>query len=171
LWIRVFLNAGAGAGGFSVPLASSNTNVTVPASVTFSQGGSWYDVQATTAAVTQDTPVTITVGQGAGAKTATVTIQPVRPASVSINPQSLTGGSSASGSVTLNGVAPSGGLVVPLSSSIAAATVPASVTVPAGQSSATFQLTTTTVTADTSGTITAGTGSNAKTTSIVVRRP
>src|SRR6266446_3731163 len=59
-------------------------------------------------------------------------------ASVSVNPASVTGGNSSTGTVTLSGPAPSGGAQVALSSSnTTAARVPASVTVAAGATSAT----------------------------------
>ena len=50
--------------------------------------------------------------------------------------------------------APSGGVVIPLSDDSSLATVPASVTVPAGQISATFPITTSAVTSTTTVTIT-----------------
>jgi thermitase len=74
---------------------------------------------------------------------------------VTLNPTSVTGGTSVQGTVTLNGAAPSGGLVVTLTSSSASATVPASVTVPANTTSATFTVTTSAVSAQTSATVTA----------------
>ena len=55
--------------------------------------------------------------------------------SVSITPSSVTGGTSASGTVTLNGAAPTGGVSVSLSSTSTSATVPAAVTVAAGSTS------------------------------------
>src|SRR3989449_9192045 len=59
--------------------------------------------------------------------------------SVSLNPVSVTSGSTSIGTVTLSAAAPAGGAVVTLSSSDATvATVPASVTVPAGSTRATF---------------------------------
>src|SRR4029077_21102431 len=57
---------------------------------------------------------------------------------LSINPATVVGGNSTTGTVTLSAAAPSGGMVVTLSDNSASATVPASVTVPAGASSATF---------------------------------
>jgi Domain of unknown function (DUF4082)/Bacterial Ig domain/Purple acid Phosphatase, N-terminal domain/Fibronectin type III domain len=76
--------------------------------------------------------------------------------SVTLNPTSVTGGSSSTGTVTLTGPAPSGGAVVTLSSSnTTAATVPASVTIAAGATSNTFTVTTTAVTTSTAVTITA----------------
>lgn len=76
---------------------------------------------------------------------------------VTLNPAQLTGGAvSTQNQVTLSSPAPAGGLTVTLSSSnSAAASVPASVFVPAGVSSATFQVTTSPVGATTTVTISA----------------
>jgi hypothetical protein len=76
--------------------------------------------------------------------------------SISVLPSSVTGGSSAQGTVTLNGAAPTGGAAVALSSSnTSAATLPSSVTVAQGSRSATFSITTRQVSADTSVTMSA----------------
>lgn len=78
------------------------------------------------------------------------------PASVSLSPTSVGSGSTSTGTVTLNCPSPYGGTVVSLSSSnTAAATVPSSVTVPAGQTSATFPVMGQSVSSATSVTITA----------------
>ena len=62
---------------------------------------------------------------------------------VKVNPTDVVGGDPATGTVTLNAAAPAGGFTVSLSSdNTTAATVPASVTVPAGATSATFPVTT-----------------------------
>ncbi len=66
--------------------------------------------------------------------------------SVSVNPTSVTGGNSSTGTVTLSGAAPSGGAVVTLSSSnTTAARTPSSVTIAAGATSATFTISTSAV--------------------------
>lgn len=76
--------------------------------------------------------------------------------SVSVSPTSVAGGLTSTGTVTLQMAAPSGGAVVTLSSSnTSAATVPASVTVAAGATSATFTVTTLAVTSTQSVTVTA----------------
>lgn len=83
---------------------------------------------------------------------------PVGPAalnSVSVSPGSVTGGQSATGTVTLTGAGPASGAVVSLTSANPAASVPGSATVPAGSSSVNFTVTTTTVSATTAGNITA----------------
>ena len=62
---------------------------------------------------------------------------------VTVSPTDVIGGASATGTVTLTAAAPAGGVQVPLSSdNTVAATVPPSVTVPAGSTSATFPVTT-----------------------------
>ena len=68
---------------------------------------------------------------------------------LTINPVDAVGGISRTGTVTLTGAAPAGGVVVALSRDNTAATVPTSVTVAAGQTSASFTVTTSSVTATT----------------------
>jgi hypothetical protein len=66
--------------------------------------------------------------------------------SLKLNPRDVVGGDTSTGTVTLTAAAPAGGFTVALSSdNTAAANVPASVTVPAGATSATFTVTTNTV--------------------------
>jgi hypothetical protein len=75
--------------------------------------------------------------------------------SVSVKPASVPSGTSATGTVTLSGAAPTGGVSVSLTSSSVAATVPATLTVPAGSTTATFNVATSTVTSSVSATLTA----------------
>jgi hypothetical protein len=88
------------------------------------------------------------------------------PASVSLsslalNPTSVTGGNSSTGTVTLSEPAPAGGAQVVLSSSnTTAATVPSSVTVAAAATGASFTVSTSVVAASTTVTISAGYGAS-----------
>ncbi len=76
----------------------------------------------------------------------------VVPASMALSPSTLLGGNSSQATVTLSAAAPAGSAVVMLSSSnTVAVTVPASITVPAGQTSATFSVATTVGTSGTAG--------------------
>jgi hypothetical protein len=75
--------------------------------------------------------------------------------SVTLNPSTTTGGASSTGTAALNIAAPAGGLAVFLASSSAAANVPGSVVVPEGQTSASFNVTTSRVGSTTVATITA----------------
>ena len=96
------------------------------------------------------------------------------PASVSLsslalNPTSVTGGNSSTGTVTLSGAAPSGGAQVTLSSSnTTGARVPSSVTVAAGATSATFTVSTSAVAASTTVSISAAYGGVTRSVSLTV---
>ena len=90
---------------------------------------------------------------------------------VSLSAAAVTGGNPVSGSVSLTGPAPAGGVVVSLSSDNAAVSLPASVTVIAGQTSATFTATTRTVSARTAVVITAKAGAESKTATLAVNPP
>src|SRR2546426_8255607 len=103
--------------------------------------------------------------------TLTVNPQPVLLSSLGVNPMTVTGGSNSTGTATLDGPAPAGGAQVTLSSdNTAAATVPASVTVPAGATSAPFTVTTSAVAASTSATITASYSGVTRTATLIVNR-
>jgi hypothetical protein len=88
--------------------------------------------------------------------------------SVSASPASVQGGSAATGTVTLTAAAPSSGALVGLSSASSAVTVPAGVAVAQGATSATFGITTSTVSMSTSTTISASYGGVTKATTFTV---
>jgi hypothetical protein len=73
--------------------------------------------------------------------------------------------------VTLSGPAPTGGRIVDLSSNLAAATVPVSVTVAAGASTATFSVATTLIQSNATATLSATNNGVTVTTSLTVRGP
>jgi len=91
--------------------------------------------------------------------------------SLSVSPASLTGGSSATGTVTLAATAGTSGQVVNISSSSSNATVGASVKVSAGKQTATFRISTVAVAADTTSTITASDSAGKATTTLKVLAP
>ncbi len=172
----VTLSGAAPAGGAQVALASSNTAAArVPASVTVAAGATSATFTVSTSAVTASTAVTISAAFGGVTRTASITVAPAPPpaptlSSLTLNPTSVVGGAQFStGTVTLSGAAPAGGAQVALSSSnTAAATVPSSVTVVAGATSATFTVSTSAVTASTAVTISAAYGGVTRTASITV---
>ena len=153
----VTLSGPAPVGGAAVALLSSNVAVaTVPATINIPQGATSGTFAVTTLGQTYATSATISAayhGLTQSAALAVTTTPGV--SSVSVSPSLLEGGGSATGYVYLNTTAPTGGAVVVLSSSGAAATVPASVTVSAGLSSASFSISTTSATAQTTVTISA----------------
>jgi hypothetical protein len=88
--------------------------------------------------------------------------------SLAVSPASVTGGTSATGTVTLSGAAPMGGVSVSLSSNNAAVIVPASVTVAGGSTTATFTVSTTSVTSSASASLTASYNSVSKIAALTV---
>jgi hypothetical protein len=89
--------------------------------------------------------------------------------SLTLDPTSVTGATqSPTGTVTLSGPAPTAGAQVMLSSSNAAASVPSSVTVPAGSNSATFTVNTSAVLLPTSATISASYNNTTQTASLSI---
>src|SRR6185437_14627480 len=88
--------------------------------------------------------------------------------SVSALPNTVTAGDPATGSVTLNAAAPAGGLVVDLWTNGSPTFVPASVTVPAGATTATFPVTTVYTSSGAESTITAFCNGITKTTTLTV---
>lgn len=158
----VTLSGPAPTGGAQVVLSSSNTTVAhVPASVTVAAGATSATFTVSTSAVGASTAVTISGAYGGVSRTASLTVQPVPPpaptlTSLTLNPTSVVGGfQSSRGTVTLSAPAPAGGVQVILSSSNGAASVPASVFIPAGASSASFTVNTSAVLMSTSATISA----------------
>jgi thermitase len=141
----VTLTAPAPSGGFVVNLSSSNTSVaTVPSSVTVPAGATSANFTVATNPVSSVRSVTITAAAGGITRTATLTVNPpasnVTLQSLTISPTSVWGGSTATGTVTLSGPAPAGGAVVQLRSNSSRASVPSSITIPAGATSARFTI-------------------------------
>jgi len=165
----VTLTTGAGHGGAVVTLTSSNTAVaTVPANVTVPQNATSATFTVTTSPVASSTTVTISASLG-GTATASFTVVPPALSNFTLSPTTVTAVTGTStGTVTLNGNAPSGGVVVTLSSASSAAVVPASVTIPAGSASASFAITTKQVTSQTNATLTATFSGNTRVATLTI---
>jgi hypothetical protein len=142
----------------SVALTSSTSAATVPSAVTVPAGSTSATFTVTSQQVTSPTSVITATLNGSSAQ-ATLTVNPVATGltSLTLNPASIVGGANSTGTVTLNGFAPAGGMFVALTSSnTSAATVPTSgVTVAANATSATFTVTSLSVASQISANITA----------------
>jgi hypothetical protein len=124
-----------------------------------------------TVAVSAATPVTISAGYGGSSRLAILTVNRPSLLNLSLTPLAVAGGTPSTGTVMLSGPAAAGGIMVTLSSNDpAVASVPASVTVPAGAVSVTFTVTTYTVTESTSVRISAKYAGVTKRTALTVRR-
>jgi hypothetical protein len=170
----VTLSGPAITGGAQVLLTSDNGAASVPANVTVLAGASSATFTVSTSSVTASTTATISASYAGATKTASLAVVPqALPSlsSVTLNPMSVTGGVQSTGTVTLSGPAPTGGAQVMLSSNSVVASVPSSVTVLAGASSATFTVSTSAVTISTPVTISASYAAVTKTASLTVAPP
>ena len=170
--VRVQLDGAAPTGGTIVTLSSANSAiVSLPLQATVPAGATSVNVDAVTSPVATDTDVAITGTLGTVSKSVTLRVVAPVAAGVTVSPISVRGGTAASGTVTLSGPAPASGRVVDLSSNLAAATVPASVTVIAGATTATFTVTTTAIAYNAIATLSATNNGVTVTTSLTVRGP
>jgi hypothetical protein len=152
----VALTAPAPAGGAVVALASSNPAVSVPAQVSVREGA--LQAQFSVGVSASGTPqwASISASLGATARRASLLIRPMGAPQVTVNPAQVIGGQPAMGHVTITCPAGPDGAAVLLASSSPSVSVPASVTVAAGATTAAFPILTYKVTAATTVTITAG---------------
>ena len=168
----ITLPAPAGSGGVTVALSSSNpTAAHVRRDILIPQGSSSATFNVTAGSVATPTPATLTASYPGLTATFDVTINPPPPAlsSVLVAPKTIVSGQSGIGTVSLTAAAGTGGVVVSLSSSNAtAASLPPTVTVPQGSTSATFTVTTGTISASTRVTLTASYLGVSKTFRVVV---
>ena len=170
----VTLAGAAGSGGATVSLVSASTAVSVPQSVTVPQGATSATFAVATTAVASSTLTSLSASYGGTTKTTTITLTPaVAPAlaQLTANPLTVVGGATSTGTVTLSAPAPQGGVVVALrSSKTTVATVPSSITVPAGVTAASFAIATLRQRTNTSVAIAATYGNVSKYVSLTVKR-
>jgi len=166
----VTLNGPAPAGGSTVTLQSADpTSVAVPPTVLVPEGASSATFTATSASVTATVEVSISATLGASSQSATLTVHPLAVASLTAQPAQVLNGGATVLAVTLNGAAPAGGVTVALTSSdLAAVPVPAQVEIPAGQTTASVQVTVATVSAATTATLTASANGSAANVAVTV---
>jgi len=150
----ITLSQPAPADGLVLNVSTNSADISIPASVTIPAGATSATFQVGTAPVIVAENTTVTVNLGLSSKTASLCVLPAAVSSVALTPNTVFGGSSVTGTVTLTGPAAQT-MSVMLWSSSASAQVPITVSIPAGQSSATFTITTSQVSGVTTPTITA----------------
>ena len=161
-----------GLGYTFISLSSSNPAVQVPSNVGVG-GNTTTTFPITTSAVSSPVTVTITATESFAqypprnsiVQTATLTVNPNNLAStlysVVINPVKVVGGHSATATVLLSSMAPSGGVNVKLAvSNNALVTIPSQVFVAQGQTTANFPISTQSVSSQTTSMVTATYGSS-----------
>jgi hypothetical protein len=158
----VTLTSAAPAGGAAVTLSSTNNAASVPSSVTVSAGATSANFSVTTTSVTSTTVGNITASHSGVTKSTSLTVSPPAQAGllgISLNPKSVRGGLTSMGTITLTAPAPAGDMTINVSSSNPTkASVPATVRVLAGNTSANFTINTASVNKRTVVTITASAG-------------
>jgi len=145
---KVTLNGYAPPGGAVVALATTNPAATLPpsGSVTVAQDRASAFFTVRTAPVAAKKTGKVTAAYRSVTKSVTLTVTPPALKSLSLNPSTVPGGSPSTRKVVLTGLAPAGGMAVALATSDGAVAQPvdgagspiSSVTVPAGQLSASF---------------------------------
>lgn len=137
------------AGGVNVDVTSSNPSVN-PVSTSIPAGANVASFSQSTNPVNNSTNVNLTASDGTFNAKATLAVLPPQMASVVISPTSIRGGLSATGKVTLTGPVQSDSTVplTVISGASAIASMPTSVVVPAGFSSATWTIQTNQITAN-----------------------
>jgi len=152
----VTLNGIAPAGGGLVTLSSSHPAlIAMPPAVNVPAGATSAPFTATSTGVAVLTPVLITASRLGVTKSVTLTLLPTAPVAVVFSPTAVIGPRTSTGAVTLSHPAPPGGVILTLSSNSAVVSVPESVSVPAGETSASFTATSTPVASTVQATVTA----------------
>jgi hypothetical protein len=157
----VTVSVPASAGGLTVNLSSSNAGyVGVPATVVVASGATSATFPITTKAYPSIYSATVKASCQASTASANLTVEAFGVSSVSFATNPVTGDAGTTGTVTLTFAAPAGGCTVSLSSGTPGFVgVPASVTIPAGQTQATFAVTTKAYTSTYTAVVTATGGS------------
>lgn len=151
----VKLTGGAGPSGVTVTLSGGDSNVSYPATITIASGATSGTFTVTASQVATNTTESITATIGPSSAAASLTITATTVTGLTVSPTSIFGGQGSTGTVTLNGPAGAQGTAVALSGGDTSISYPSSVTVAAGATSATFAITSSTVSVNTSEALTA----------------
>lgn len=167
----------ASAGGAQVSLTTDNPSVlSVPPSVNIAEGNSTVSFAIGTAPVsTLPTGGNVLASAGGVTKSIFVTVTPDPNAppilqAVAFNSSTVVGGTTATGTIFLNSPAPAGGVEATISTSNLIAKPQPVATVPAGQTSVNFSVTTSAVTSNTVVTISAAIGNASRSANLTLTR-
>jgi hypothetical protein len=153
----VALKSAALSGGATIALKASPALVTMPATVTVPEGSTSATFPVTDGPVSASSLVTLTASYSGASVTFGLTVNPPAAvlSSVLVNPSTIFGGQSGTGTVSLTSVAGIGVVVSLSSSNASVASVQRWVWIPPGSSSATFPVNAGQVNASTPVTLTA----------------
>lgn len=167
--LAAVLNVPAPAGGVSLTIQSNGAAI-AGTSVVIPEGEMLALVSLTTTPVSADKSVVLSSSLGVSSASTTVTVL-AEPLKLTVAPADIIGGANTLGTVRLLTAAPSGGIKVTLSSGSSAVTVPSSITVKAGKTTAVFTVRTKTVSATNIVNITAKNGAVESVAILTLRTP
>jgi hypothetical protein len=158
--------------GLTIPVVSSDTSAaTVPATITFGGGQTLRTFTVTSRRVPSVKQPKITVGGGTVQKARFLTVNPPRVESFVLNPDTVTGGGTTRGTITLSSPAAAGTVITLTSSPSGVANHPATVTVPTNSRTVSFTFGTNSVSSDRSVGITARLQPTYRVASLLVKAP
>lgn len=158
-------------GGTTVNLSVSGTGATIPASIKLVTYALTGNASLVLPAVATDTPFTVTATIDGFPESVSTTVTAKAPVPSTVTFSGIANmGKTFTGTVTLAGIAPTGGSVVTLSSDKTDVQVPATVTVPAGTNFTTFTVTTDASPANTTANISATLGGTTATGAATIAR-
>jgi sugar lactone lactonase YvrE len=167
--VAAVLNAPAPVGGVSLTIQSSGAAIAVT-SVVIPEGEMLALVSLSTTPVSADKSVVLSSSLGVSSASTTVTVL-AEPLKLTVAPADIIGGANTLGTVRLLVAAPTGGTKVTLSSGSSAVTVPSSITVKAGKTTAVFTVRTKTVSATNIVNVTAKNGAWESVAILTLRTP
>jgi hypothetical protein len=139
----VYMNGPAPTGGQVIALSKTGGAISVPATVTAPAGKYSAVFQINSTPVAVDTTCTVKATVNGVSAVGTVRVLAPVPISVTLNPSSINSGQSTTGTLTLSGPAPAGGLTVKMASGVPGIVhVPSPLLVAAGQTTRSFTVTT-----------------------------
>ena len=165
---RVIIPSAAPVGGTLVTLSASSPDVSVPPSVLIAEGARFASFPVSVAASAPAASVTVTGQADTQTATATLTVKRIAIQSLVLNPTSVVGGNTTTANEITLSELPSQDLPISASSNKPAATVPSTVVVPAGSSTAQFPIQTTLVSVATTAAIGVSNGNSSKSSNLVV---
>jgi hypothetical protein len=143
---------------------------TVPSRVTVAADSAGQVFRVATKVVSSNATANISATYDGVTKVAALKVIPPVLSGLTLAPSTIIGGCKTStGKVTLSGAAPAGGALVRLTNTNPAATVPSSVSVQAGATTASFTITATAQSAERTGTVTASYGGANQSAALKVR--
>jgi hypothetical protein len=166
--VAISLASPAPAEGLTFTLSSNSSAITLPASIAIPGGSTAVSFLATANAVDYSTDAIVTAVSPSVTVTNTMVVDPLL-SGIELPVTSVQGGQPVQATLYLNKSAPLGGLTVQLSSDTPnVATLPASLTVPAGLSAVNFTITTYPVSGGATVTLTSSYGGSAPQVSLTV---